>query len=96
LSGVLLGVDPGSVVPERHIAGLSPAPLLLLAGGADWRVPTSVARRLFVAAGEPRAIDVLPILDHDDLAKMPPELCDRVLAFLAKTPLGARLRTKGR
>jgi pimeloyl-ACP methyl ester carboxylesterase len=96
LSQVLLGVDPASVVPERHIGWLSPTPVLLIAGGADWRVPTSVVQRLLAAAGQPRALEVIPAADHDDLAKLPIDLCDRVLAFLSKTPLGARARPKGR
>jgi alpha-beta hydrolase superfamily lysophospholipase len=95
-SGLLLGVDPAAVVPERHIAGLSPTPVLLVAGGSDWRAPEAVVRRLFAAAGEPRSIEVLPGLDHDGLASLPPELSDRVLAFLSKTPLGVRPRNKGR
>lgn len=96
LSGVLVGVDSASVVPERRISWLSPAPVLLVAGGSDWRVPTSVVERLLAAAGQPRALEVIVAADHDDLAKQPIDLCDRVLAFLSKTPLGARARPKGR
>jgi pimeloyl-ACP methyl ester carboxylesterase len=96
LSGVLLGVDPDAVAPERHIARLSPTPVLLIAGGADWRVPEAVVRRLLGAAAEPRSLEVFPGLDHDGMASLPPELCDRVLAFLSKTPLGVRGRIKGR
>jgi uncharacterized protein len=93
---LLLGVDPVNVAPERHIAGLSPTPVLLVAAGSDWRVPVSVVRRIHAASGAPRALEVFEGLDHDGAARLPPELCDRVLSFLSKTPLGVRVRARAR
>lgn len=46
-------------VPLRLVARIAPTPLLLIHGLQDWLVPPSHARRLFAAAREPKALELI-------------------------------------
>jgi fermentation-respiration switch protein FrsA (DUF1100 family) len=67
--------------PIRVIADISPTPLLFLAGGRDRIVPAHHGKRLFDAAGAPKAMWEFPDADHiGALGK--PEARERLVKYL--------------
>ncbi len=77
-----LGTDPSSASPLRHIARLSPRPLLLIHGLADRRMPPQNSERLYAAAGEPKSLWLVPGADHIEARRLvPKEYERRVLEF---------------
>jgi fermentation-respiration switch protein FrsA (DUF1100 family) len=59
------------------------APVLILHGTADEVIPVEQGRALFALANEPKALEIMPGIDHGSLWKN--GLWERVLAFLAET-----------
>jgi fermentation-respiration switch protein FrsA (DUF1100 family) len=64
--------------------GAVDAPILILHGLDDEVVPVRLARRLYDAAPEPKALALLPGVGHNDLYIRGG--IERVLGFLSKTP----------
>jgi fermentation-respiration switch protein FrsA (DUF1100 family) len=65
-----------------RIADLT-APLLVIAGDRDAIVPTSLSRRLFEAAPEPKRFVLIPGADHNDPQLSDgPQMIGEVVAFL--------------
>lgn len=73
------GVSPADVSPLDRIAGLAPAPVLLVGARDDWRAPPSVLGELFARARRPKRLVVLPRGDHRFLAGFPDSLITPVL-----------------
>lgn len=59
-----LGVPLSDISPRRHIATVSPRPLLLIHGIEDRLVPVSEARRNFAAARPPKQLWLVPGAVH--------------------------------
>jgi hypothetical protein len=64
-------IIPSALVPDAYpslarVGGLL-CPLLVLHGGDDEIVPVEHGRALFVAAPEPKRLQVFPGLGHNDL-----------------------------
>jgi dipeptidyl aminopeptidase/acylaminoacyl peptidase len=53
-----------SIAPESVIAGISPVPVLIIAGEGDDMIPVENGRRLFAAAGEPKELWIIPVSGH--------------------------------
>jgi len=58
------GFTADSVAPIHHIAQIAPRPVFLMQGGADSLIPIDSGRRLYDAAGEPKALWFDPALGH--------------------------------
>lgn len=58
----LAGFD--RINPEKHIAMLSPRPLLLVQGSEDETVPPGHAKRLYEVAGEPKELEFIEGAPH--------------------------------
>jgi dipeptidyl aminopeptidase/acylaminoacyl peptidase len=61
---IYFGARVGDVAPERVIAGISPIPVLIIAGQGDELIPAENGQRLFRAAKEPKELWVIPVLGH--------------------------------
>jgi len=61
---VELGVPLAYISPRRHIGVISPRPLLIIHGAADTLIPPSQAQLNFQAAGQPRALWLVPGANH--------------------------------
>ncbi len=78
--GSISGADP-----LRAVGRISPRPLLLIHGARDLYVPMDSIRRLYRAAGAPKALWVVPEAGHREAAALrPQEYWARVLAFFAE------------
>lgn len=76
------GGDPESSSPIYHVARLAPRPLFLIHGSGDRLMPLDQARRLFEAAGEPKALWVIDGADHGKCQETAgPVFEDKVLEF---------------
>jgi len=53
-----------AVSPVTAIAGLSPAPILIIAGEGDKLIPADNGRRLYAAAKEPKELWIIPHAEH--------------------------------
>lgn len=53
-----------AVSPEKVIAGISPAPVLIIAGEGDRLIPADNGRRLYAAAKEPKVLWIIPGAEH--------------------------------
>ena len=63
---------------QEAIAGISPRPILLIAGEAD----RSLARHHYSAAGEPKALWIIPEADHiNGMSVKPQEYEERIVRF---------------
>ena len=52
------------IAPVNVIAGIAPAPVLIIAGEGDRLIPADNGRKLFAAAGEPKELWLIPGADH--------------------------------
>ena len=78
----LSGVPVAAVRPVDAIARIAPRPILLIHGAADTLVPPPEALRLYVAAGEPKDLWLVPRAGHARGLLVDPEAYfQRVLAF---------------
>lgn len=59
-----LGFPVAVIAPMRHIAGISPRPLLLIHGLSDTLIPPDQARRNFAAAQKPKTLWLVPGANH--------------------------------
>jgi alpha-beta hydrolase superfamily lysophospholipase len=72
-----------NVAPIEHIAGLAPAPVLILTGTADSHATPEDARRLYDRLRGPRELWLVPEAAHRDVCQMGGvSYQERVLAFL--------------
>jgi fermentation-respiration switch protein FrsA (DUF1100 family) len=71
-----------SVDPETAIAKLRPVPVLIIAGEGDELIPVENGKRLYAAAGEPKELWLIPVLNHGGtIAAAGPEYEKRVGEF---------------
>ncbi|MBV9865321.1 MAG: alpha/beta hydrolase [Abitibacteriaceae bacterium] len=78
-----LGIPLASVAPRRHIAVISPRPLLIIHGRADSLIPFSEAQRNYAAAGEPKQLWLINGANHIEASSIDPdEYQRRVTQFL--------------
>ena len=90
LASLRLGAPLWRADPIRHVARVSPRPLLIIQGGADPYVPASEAKRLFAAAGDPKELWLVPEAGHRAVDQIQPEAYHaRVVGFFEKE-LGKR------
>ncbi|MDE2967093.1 MAG: alpha/beta fold hydrolase [Chloroflexota bacterium] len=79
LSTQTMGIEPGEV------GALAPRPLLLIHGGADWRLPPRLSEWVYSIAGEGRELQIMDGATHslrqrrDDLWVLLLDWVDRVL-----------------
>jgi dipeptidyl aminopeptidase/acylaminoacyl peptidase len=66
------GIDLDAVRPVDHIGALAPRPLLIVTGAVDTDTPVPVMERLLAAAGEPKAMWVMPGVGHGGYAAADP------------------------
>ncbi len=84
LSTQTMGVEPAEV------RSLAPRPLLLIHGGADWRLPPRLSEWVYYLAGEGRELHILEGATHslrqrrDDLWVLLLDWIDRVLPIEAR------------
>jgi uncharacterized protein len=76
-------LDP-DFAPVRLVHRISPRPLLLLVGSQDTEVPTVLVTKVFNAAGEPKALWVVPGASHGGYVQAgASEYTRRIAAFFA-------------
>jgi fermentation-respiration switch protein FrsA (DUF1100 family) len=81
----LAGVRVASIRPVDAIGRISPRPVLLIHGAADTLVPPTEALRLYDAAGEPKALWLVPRAGHARALTLETETYfERLLAFFAE------------
>lgn len=79
------GMNVGANSPIRHVAQISPRPLLLIQGAKDIRMPLEEGQGLFAAAGEPKELWIVPDADHGEAHSLAGlEYEKRVLEFFKK------------
>jgi fermentation-respiration switch protein FrsA (DUF1100 family) len=61
-----IGVSLSDISPRRHIANVSPRPLLIIHGLADPLIPPSEAQLNFATAREPKELWLVPGAGHID------------------------------
>lgn len=64
---------PLDMLPRDIIGALAPRPVFILGGEFDRAVPAYMARQLFAAAGEPKALWIVPRAHHVDYARVAPQ-----------------------
>ena len=64
-----LGLRLRQIAPVEHIAGLAPAPVLLLTGAEDAHAPPHDAERLFERCRGPRELALIPGAEHNNLVE---------------------------
>ncbi len=80
----------GQLTPADHIAGLAPAPVLLMTGIQDPHAPPRDAERLFARCREPRQLVLIPGAGHTNLFEVGGEIYRQsVLGFLDRHLLRA-------
>lgn len=78
------GISIDLVRPIDAIARIAPRPVFIIHGAADTVVPPESGPRLYAAAGEPKALWVIPGAPHVGGFKLDPALYGtRVMSFLA-------------
>ena len=76
------GIDTGDIVPERTVAEIAPTPLLVMHGLDDETISPSDGEAIFAAAGEPKALWLIPGAGHSEGATAAPdEYRRRIVAF---------------
>lgn len=84
------GCEPAALRPIDHVARIAPAPVFLIGGLEDRRVPPEVLRAFEARAREPKELLLLEGFDHFALAAFDrPALTEPILAF-ARRCLGER------
>jgi dipeptidyl aminopeptidase/acylaminoacyl peptidase len=53
-----------AIAPVKVIAAIAPTPVLIIAGEGDKMIPAENGRNLFIAAGEPKELWIIPGADH--------------------------------
>jgi dipeptidyl aminopeptidase/acylaminoacyl peptidase len=53
-----------AIAPVKVIAAIAPTPVLIIAGEGDKLIPADNGRKLFVAAGDPKELWIIPGADH--------------------------------
>jgi alpha-beta hydrolase superfamily lysophospholipase len=81
------GTDLEQASVITFVAKLSPRPLLLIHGGSDLHVPIQHARENFAAAGEPKALHIVPGFGHQSFAEAP-GYRDLLVGFFDRALLG--------
>jgi alpha-beta hydrolase superfamily lysophospholipase len=82
IAGWRLGCDLTVADPLRWIAQISPRPVLLIHGGQDVYVSRAEIEDLYAAAGNPKALWIVPEAEHRQVDKArPQEYMRRVLGF---------------
>jgi pimeloyl-ACP methyl ester carboxylesterase len=71
------GWNPVPVPPAEAAAQISPVPLLIVHGDSDHYFPPEHARQLYLAAGEPKELWLIPGMGHAE-ASCGQELTDRI------------------
>jgi alpha-beta hydrolase superfamily lysophospholipase len=89
-----LGVRLDQLAPVQHIAGLAPAPVLVLTGAEDSHATPDDAVRLYEKCREPRELWLVPRAGHKDVCETGGDLYrERILDFLERhatsSPLAA-------
>ncbi len=76
------GIDAGDIVPERAVAALAPTPLLVMHGLDDETISPSDGEAIFAAAGQPKALWLIPAAEHGEGATAAAdEYRRRIVAF---------------
>ena len=76
------GIDTGDIVPEQTVSELSPTPLLVMHGLDDATISPADSEAIFAAAGEPKALWLIPGAGHGEGATTAPdEYRRRIVAF---------------
>lgn len=79
------GVALDKNAPLRHVARISPRPLLIIQGANDLRMPAFEGQELYVAAEKPKELWMVPGADHGEAHSVASvEYENRVLGFLQK------------
>ena len=77
------------VPPAEAAAQISPVPLLIVHGEKDHYFPPEHARQLYVAAGEPKELWLMPDMGHAESA-CGQELVDRISRWIGQATSPAR------
>jgi dipeptidyl aminopeptidase/acylaminoacyl peptidase len=64
---------PLDMLPKDIVGAIAPRPVFILGGEFDRAVPAYMARQLFAAAGEPKALWIVPRAHHVDYARVAPQ-----------------------
>ncbi len=76
------GIDAGEIVPERAVAALAPTPLLVMHGLDDETISPADSEAIFAAAGQPKALWLIPAAEHGEGATAAAdEYRRRIVAF---------------
>ena len=88
------GTEPMKLVPvppAEAAAQISPVPLLIVHGEKDHYFPSEHARQLYMAAGEPKELWLIPDMGHAESA-CGQELVDRIGRWINQATSSARPR----
>ena len=88
------GWKPVPVPPAEAAARISPVPLLIVHGDKDHYFPPEHARQLYMAAGEPRDLWILPGMGHAEAA-CSQDLVDRIGRWIEAATAPARKAAPG-
>lgn len=87
LFGAITRTDPMDCAPIEHVADIGSTPTLLIGGSRDWRAPIEDLFEMRARALGPCELIGIENADHEDLARLPPEVLAPILNFLeAKLP----------
>lgn len=75
-----LGFPVAAIAPVRHIAIISPRPLLIIHGLSDTLISPDQARRNFAAAHEPKTLWLVPGANHIEAMGIDPDAYQRRVA----------------
>jgi uncharacterized protein len=85
------GVDVDDVRPIDHVGEIAPRPILVVTGDREEGSPLSETRRLFDAAGDPKAMWVVPGAPHGGYLRTAPAAYEtKVVDFLDRALADAR------
>ena len=78
------GLLAAAWAPQRLIAAIAPRSLLIIGGSRDEEIPAAMERELYSAAGEPKALWIVPGAQHGNYAQASPaEYPRRLLTFFS-------------
>ena len=76
------GFSIAAMRPVTAVPHIAPRPVLIVTGSDDWAVPSWMSRRVFEAAGDPKAFWVVPGAGHGRyIDHAPAEYADRLRRF---------------
>jgi alpha-beta hydrolase superfamily lysophospholipase len=84
------GIPLDEMRPIDHIAGISPRPILLVAGTSDSSVPAVMSQELYDAAGSPKELLLVAGAGHGHYTDVSPDYLNRLQHFFDEASSASR------